>query len=106
MSGTWDTNGGTLNSTAVGHNDIVKFSLLSCPGNTAGDDAGTNYVYSARLLNDYTNSGNRVGLVYGFHDPRDTAVPVRRRLFRGHVLGDRRRADEQDHPGCALSRPH
>jgi hypothetical protein len=71
VSGKWDVNGGTMNSTAVGFNDIVKFG--GCPGNTEGDDAGTNYVYSARLLNDYTNSGNRVGLVYGFHDPRDTA---------------------------------
>jgi hypothetical protein len=73
VSGTWDTNGGTMNSTAVGYNDIVKFG--SCPGNTEGADAGTNYVYSARLLNDYVNSGNRVGLVYAFHDPRDT-VPL------------------------------
>jgi hypothetical protein len=70
VSGTWNTSGGTLNSTAVGHNDVAQFS--SCFGNTFGDDAGTNYVYSARLLNDYTNSGNRAGLVYDFRDPRDT----------------------------------
>jgi hypothetical protein len=72
VNGQWDVNGGTLNSTAIGFNDIVRFG--GCPGNTEGDDAGTNYVYSARLLNDYGNSGNRVGMVYGFHDSRDQAA--------------------------------
>jgi hypothetical protein len=60
-SGTWDTTGGTLNATSAGASDIVAFG---CPGNRVGDNAGTNAVYSARLLNQYGASGNLVGLLY------------------------------------------
>lgn len=61
-SGTWDTTGGTLNSTAVGSSDIVEFG---CTGtNFSADRAGDNTVYSARLLNQFGNSGNLVGLLY------------------------------------------
>ena len=61
LSGTWNTNGGTLNSTAVGPSDVVQ---AECFGNSVGEDAGTDAIYSARLLNEYGASGNRVGLVY------------------------------------------
>jgi hypothetical protein len=63
VSGTWDTNGGTLNSTAVGQSDIVS---PFCFGNFFGEHAGTNEIYSARLLNDFGNSGNRIGLTYNY----------------------------------------
>lgn len=62
VSGTWDTTGGTLNSTSVGSSDSVDFR---CTGtNFSGDTDGSDSVYSARLLNQYGNSGNRVGLLY------------------------------------------
>lgn len=63
VSGAWNTNGGTLNSTAVGPSDIVD---PGCSGNSAGDHAGTNAILSARLLNEFGNSGNRVGLIYNY----------------------------------------
>lgn len=66
ISGTWDVSGGTLNSTAVGATDLVD---LNCFGNLIGDDAGTNESYTARLLNQYGASGNRVGLVYNYQQP-------------------------------------
>jgi hypothetical protein len=62
-SGTWDTTGGTLNATSAGSSDIVAFG---CYGNNVGDNAGTNAIYSARLLNQYGNSGNLVGLLYNY----------------------------------------
>jgi hypothetical protein len=65
VSGTWNTTGGTLNSTAVGQSDIVDFNF-ACPGNTEGDDEGTDAVFSARLLNEYGASGNLVGLIYNY----------------------------------------
>lgn len=66
-SGTWNVNGGTLNSTAVGQGDIVAFSQ-DCRGNDVGQDLGTNFVYGASLLNEYGASGNLVGLVYNYQD--------------------------------------
>ena len=68
VSGSWNTNGGTLNSTAVGQSDIVKFDS-PCRGNESSEAAGTDQVYSARLLNEYGASGNLVGLVYNYQDP-------------------------------------
>jgi hypothetical protein len=65
VSGAWNTNGGTLNSTAVGQSDLAT---LPCSGNTGGEDAGTDQVFSARLLNEFGASGNLVGLIYNFHD--------------------------------------
>ena len=38
VSGAWNTNGGTLNSTAVGQSDIVKLDS-PCRGNDRGDEA-------------------------------------------------------------------
>ncbi len=67
VSGAWNTNGGTLNSTAVGQSDIVKLDP-PCRGNTVDDEGGTDHVYSARLLNEYGASGNLVGLVYNYQD--------------------------------------
>lgn len=61
--GLWSIEGGTLNDTAVGQNDIATFN---CLGNTRGDDAGTNFFYRARLLNQFGASGNLVGLVYNY----------------------------------------
>jgi hypothetical protein len=55
VSGAWNTNGGTLNSTAVGPSDIVR---PFC--------AGADQIYSARLLNEFGSSGNRVGLIYDY----------------------------------------
>lgn len=72
IGGTWDTNGGTLNSTAVGQNDTVNFSVnFTCGGNARGEDVGTDQIYSARLLNQYSAAGNLVGLVYNYQDPRN-----------------------------------
>jgi hypothetical protein len=55
-SGTWDTNGGTLNSTAVGINDIA---ILKCCDLT-------NFAVRARVRNEFGNTGNLVGLVYNY----------------------------------------
>jgi hypothetical protein len=63
VSGTWNNDGGTLNNTSTGSSDIVDFK---CFGNLSGEDAGTNAVYSARLLNTFGASGNLVGLVYNY----------------------------------------
>jgi hypothetical protein len=53
-SGTWDTAGGTLNSTAVGAKDIV---VLKCCDSS-------DFAVRARLRNEYGNSGNLIGFVY------------------------------------------
>jgi hypothetical protein len=66
VSGAWNTNGGTLNATSAGSSDIVDFD---CRGDRIGDDAGSYQRYHARLLNEYGNSGNLVGLVYNYQDP-------------------------------------
>jgi hypothetical protein len=63
VSGNWDTDGGTLNSTGVHQNDIVA---LPCSGNDIGDDAGTDEIYSAKLRNEFGASGNLVGLTYNY----------------------------------------
>jgi hypothetical protein len=65
VSGEWNQNGGTLNSTAVGQSDIVDFDL-PCRGNPEGEESGTQQVYRARLLNEFGASGNLVGLVYNY----------------------------------------
>lgn len=62
ISGTWDVNGGTLNSTAVGPSDVFD---EQCFGNFFQDaNAGTNLDYRARLRNEYGAAGNLVGLVF------------------------------------------
>jgi hypothetical protein len=58
--GTWNTNGGTLNGTSARQTDFV---VLGCAC------YGTDYIYRARLLNQYVASGNRVGLIYNFQEP-------------------------------------
>lgn len=55
-SGTWDTNGGTLNSTGVGANDIVR---LKCCDQS-------NFAVRARLRNEFGNTGNLLGIVYNY----------------------------------------
>jgi hypothetical protein len=65
VSGTWNTNGGTLNDASAGQTDIID---LHCFGNSVGDDAGTNASYKAKLFNGYANSGNLVGLIFNYQD--------------------------------------
>jgi hypothetical protein len=57
ISGTWDTNGGTLNDTSAKANDIVATNC-GC--------WNTDIDYHARLLNQYGASGNLVGVVYNY----------------------------------------
>jgi hypothetical protein len=59
--GTWDTEGGVLNNRTAGAADIVYMS-------TNWGSGSTNYTLSARMLNPYGASGNRVGLIFNF-DP-------------------------------------
>jgi hypothetical protein len=56
-SGVWNTTGGMLNSTAVGSTDVVATDCMCWD---------TDFRYSARLLNQFGASGNRVGLVYNY----------------------------------------
>jgi hypothetical protein len=57
VSGTWNASGGTLNDTSAGVSDIVT---TNC-GCWQSD-----FVYRARLLNQYGASGNLVGLIYNY----------------------------------------
>ena len=61
-SGTWDTQGGTLNNVSAGVSDIVL------PGRIG---ASTNYRYKGRLLNQYGASGNLVGLIFSYDSAED-----------------------------------
>ncbi|HEV8331702.1 MAG TPA: family 16 glycoside hydrolase [Steroidobacteraceae bacterium] len=65
-NGTWDTGGSTLNSTAVGKDDLAIYQCRCW---------NTNAVIRARLLNQFGASGNLVGLVYNYVDagPSDPA---------------------------------
>jgi hypothetical protein len=67
VSGTWTVSGGALNGTSVIANSVA----IPCrsTGNFSGADAGTDFVLSARLLNQYANSGNRVGLTFNYQAP-------------------------------------
>jgi hypothetical protein len=56
-SGTWDTNGETLNGTAVAETTVVA-TQCGC--------WNSDLRYSARLLNQFGASGNLVGLVYNY----------------------------------------
>lgn len=69
VSGTWNVSGGTLNGTSVNASSIA----LPCrgSGNFSGADAGTDFAYSARLLNQYGASGNLVGLIFNYRGPSD-----------------------------------
>jgi hypothetical protein len=68
VSGTWNKDGGTLNSTGVGQSDILD---ADCVPNSWGEENATQVTYSARLLNQFGASGNRVGLLYNFEDADD-----------------------------------
>jgi hypothetical protein len=57
VRGTWDTQGGALNNRSAGVRDIVALS---------GWSRSTDYTLSARMLNPYRASGNRIGLIFGF----------------------------------------
>jgi hypothetical protein len=59
-SGTWNTQGGTLNSVAVGIADIVVL-----------EGGQSDYRLKGRLLNQYGASGNLVGLVFSYNSPED-----------------------------------
>lgn len=61
ISGAWNTTGGTLNGTAVDETDIAAGF---CSG-------GNDVTYRMRLLNQFGNSGNLVGLIYNYQ-PRDS----------------------------------
>jgi hypothetical protein len=62
QSGTWNTQGGTLNNVSAGVADIVL------PGRIG---ASTDYSYKGRLLNQYGASGNLVGLVFSYGSAED-----------------------------------
>jgi hypothetical protein len=62
QTGTWDTQGGTLNDVSAGIADIVL------PGRIL---AKTDYRYKGRLVNQYANSGNLVGLVFSYGSAKD-----------------------------------
>jgi hypothetical protein len=65
VSGTWNTNGGTLNNTTFGANDIVDFKCLL---NSANDERANDFILRARVLNPHTGPGNRVGLIVNYQD--------------------------------------
>jgi hypothetical protein len=53
--GTWDTQGGVLSNRTAAATDIVYAWHVA-----------TDYTASVRMLNPYGNSGNRIGLIFGF----------------------------------------
>lgn len=61
-TGNWSIANGVLNSTGIGVNDLVTFPA----GETHPDGVAVDYVYRARLMNQYGASGNRVGLVTNY----------------------------------------
>ncbi len=69
VSGTWNVNAGTLNGTSVNASSIAR----PCPlaGNPKSSNAGTDFVFSGRLLNQFGASGNLVGLLFNYQDPSD-----------------------------------
>jgi hypothetical protein len=62
VSGTWTVNAGTLNATSVNAGSIA----LPC---RESDIVPTDFVYSARMLNPYSASGNLVGLIFNYQPP-------------------------------------
>ena len=61
VRGAWDTDGDVLNNRSAGANDLVTMSWAR---EIPWDGSSTNYTLSARMLNPYGASGNRVGLVF------------------------------------------
>lgn len=72
-SGTWNTQGETLNSVAVGIADIVL------PEGLVGQ---SDYRFKGRLLNQYGASGNLVGLIFSYNSPEDYLEPSSHRPAR------------------------
>ncbi len=62
QSGTWNTQGGTLNNVSAGIADIALPGLIG---------ASNDYSFKGRLLNQYGASGNLVGLVFSYRSPED-----------------------------------
>lgn len=56
LRGTWDTQGAVLNNRSAGVRDIVEMKSWT---------RSTDYTLSARMLNPYGGSGNRIGLTFG-----------------------------------------
>jgi hypothetical protein len=56
QSGTWDREGGVLNNRTAGVKDIAHEHW----------GGSTDYTFSARMLNPYGGSGNRIGLIFNF----------------------------------------
>ena len=56
--GTWNAAGGVLRNASVNQTDLVAL----------GSRLDTDFVYRARLLNEYGASGNLVGLIYNYQD--------------------------------------
>jgi hypothetical protein len=85
-SGTWNTQGGTLNSVAAGIADIVVLE---------GPSARSDYRFKGRLLNQYGASGNLVGLVFSYNSAEDylEAVfsPTGQAQLNLHIEGTRYR---------------
>jgi hypothetical protein len=61
-SGNWNTQGGTLNNESFGAADIAV------PGQHSGKP---DYSYQGRLLNQWGNSGNQIGLVFSYASAED-----------------------------------
>jgi len=57
VRGTWDTQGAALNNRSAGVRDLAQMQFWS---------RSTDYTFSARMLNPYGASGNRIGLMFGF----------------------------------------
>jgi hypothetical protein len=76
ISGTWNTNGGTLNDTSATVTDIVATNCACWD---------TDIAYRARLLNQYGGPGNLVGLVYDYQRPSlsGSAGPTYQGLYAG-----------------------
>ncbi len=56
LRGSWDSEGGVLNNRTAGVNDLVYMSR----------PRSADYTVSARMLNPYSASGNRIGLIFNF----------------------------------------
>lgn len=57
VRGTWNTSGGTLNNSSLSSGDIVATTCACWE---------TDFSYRARLLNQFGNAGNLVGVVYNY----------------------------------------
>jgi hypothetical protein len=60
VRGAWDTQSGALNNRSAGARDVAYLQHWSFWS------FSTDYTFSARMLNPYRASGNRIGLMFGF----------------------------------------